>query len=210
MKALKNRKREFRGRATKDGNNYTKPLKEPKNAPTIHQKLEVVRFYEKLLKEKGDAKKTLQEPRPRGAGRKGREAFQDKVKKSREALRRNLQKLCLAKFPCVKGAQVCKWFARSKFERWEEMPDAMRRASSSTCNEWVKKMGLAERGRPQGGGVPMLLQRELDVLIGEMTMGASTVSERREVVTADCIVSSHLLFEGFSAILCVYQTKTLR
>lgn len=146
-----------------------------------------VSYYKTLLEEKKQAKEFLREPRPRKLKRSEQVALKEKKKEAKQILRKSLQKEVEEKHPCLKGSQICKWFKRCMAERWEDIPDAIRKRSFTTGNTWCSKVGLSLRGRQQGGSYPWALQKELDVLIGEMSLGASSISERREVVTAECI-----------------------
>ena len=174
---------------------------------TINEKLEVVRFYNELKNQKKQAKIDSLEPRPAHGTRADRKAWKEKVQAARKQLKRNLQQECAEKFPLVKNCQVCKWVVTARLEQWEELPETTRSRQSATTNEWRRKIGLSDKGRPLGGTYPVVLQKELDMLVSEMTMGSSTVSERREVVTADCIVPRFCF--RHSLLLCLFAVVLL-
>lgn len=150
--------------------------------------MEVVLYYIELKEQKDKAKQTALEPYPKNGAKADKKERRKKVLAAKAVLKRNLQKECNAKFGWLGRCQVCKWYQAYKNENWRELPEVVRRRGPSTTNEWRRKCNLTAKGRPLGGGMPYELQRKLDILIGEMTMGASAVSERR-VVTADCIVA---------------------
>lgn len=151
--------------------------------------MEVVLYYIELKEQKEKAKQATLQPYPKNGTKADKKAHRDKVLAAKAMLKRNLQKECSKKFGWLGRCQVCKWYEAYKNESWQELPEVVRRRGPATTNEWRRKCNLTMKGRPFGGGMPYELQRELDILIGEMTMGTSAVSERREVVTADCIVA---------------------
>ncbi|CAK8985840.1 unnamed protein product [Durusdinium trenchii] len=62
-----------------------------------------------------------------------------------------------------------------------------------TTNSWREKLGLPRKGKPLGGKIPITLQKELDMLMMEMSMGSSSVSVRKEMVTAEAVVASSVV-----------------
>ena len=139
-------------------------------------------------------------PRPVGASKKDLQERKKARTELPKILNTNLQAACKEKFPgVVEGAKICKWEAAAEREKWDELPKVVQNRMSRTTNSWRLKLGLPAKGRPQGGAVPECLQRELDLLIGEMSVGLSRVSERKEVVTVECVVSS----QQFSALAIV-------
>lgn len=194
---VKSRNKRAKEYKTKDNGIFTKPLKKARAILTIEQKLKVVDYWKELKAEKEKAMKQLQEPRPaRSTWPALRERKQVRAK-LRKTARQNIQKLCQEKFAgIVGGAKVCKWEVAAEKEGWRELPATMRSRLSRTTNSWRLKLGLAKKGRPIGGVVPLSLQRELDILIGEMAVGRSRVSERKEVVTLEAVVPCHQLKRG--------------
>lgn len=197
-KKSKATKRTFKGRKTKDSGEYGDVLKPTRRVITIEEKLEVVRFYEELRKTKKAAKERLLHPYPRDGTKAQKKQHREEVLAARAELKRNLQRECKNKFPVLGKSQVIKWARAAKAERWAELPEVVRKKQGATTNEWRSKIeGIPPKGRPLGGQIPMSLQKELDVLISEMSMGRSVVSERREVVTADCIVAWNVIVNAY-------------
>eukprot|EP00435_Cladocopium_sp_Y103_P033811 s1426_g8.t1 len=169
-KKQQSQRREYKGRRTKDNGDFSEPVKDARRVPTLHDKLQVVKFYNDLKQKKSKAKLDACTVCPRTATRKAREAHREKIAEAKKMSKINLQKKCCERFPQLMGkAQACKWAARARQEHWEEIPDAVRRKKTTTSNEWCQKVGLERRGRPQGGRVPIPLQRELDFLIADMS-----------------------------------------
>ena len=168
------------------------PLRPARKCLTLQEKLEMVRYYNVLAEEKKQAKLQVVQVLPRGASKSEKEQHKKKILEAKTKLKMNLQKCCLERFKGRLGkAQLCKWVKRAIAERWEDIPDAVRRKQSTTGNQWASKVGLALRGRSKGGTIPLVLQRELDYLVADMSLGASSISARREVVTAECIETWH-------------------
>lgn len=162
------------------------PLKTPRRTITIQKKLEVLDYYDKLRKEKEAAMQQMVEPRPQGKTRAELQEFYAKKKAAKKQLRVNVQKMCKEKFPeSVGKAQICKWRVTANMEGWRQLPQAIRCRVTATPNSWRQKLGLKLKGRDLGGCVPMALQRELDLLMVEVSSGLSEVSERRELVTVE-------------------------
>ena len=182
-------KKERRSVKTKDENQFDKPLKEPRSTPTLHEKLMAVRYAHELLEEKAEAKRILREPFVAGRPKEERAAMKENKARAKKTLKGSIQKKCMKKFTFMHQSQICKWIKRAKQERWEEIPDIVRRKCTTSSNQWTQKIGLAPRGRKVGGEVPYILQKELDLLIGEMSLGTSSISDRREVVTSTCIAA---------------------
>ena len=114
--------------------------------------------------------------------------FQAK-KEARKKLKNNLQKLCREKFPdLVRKCSVVRWVRTAEEELWEQLPDSIRSRSCETSNEWRRKIGAPLKGRKEGGTVPWILQKELDMLMVEASSGLSDVTERKEMVTVENVV----------------------
>lgn len=173
---------------------FEEELKDPKRVITIDKKLEVLSYYEELLAEKEEAKALRTAPRPVGMNAATRKKHREAKHEANKKLKRNLQKMCETKFPFVKGCRVLKWRRAARAEGWAQLPVQLKSRISCTSNGWRKRFGLAMKGRKLGGGMPWELQKELDLLMSEMTCGRSDVSERREIVTVEDIVS-HPEFE---------------
>ena len=63
-KTVKSRSKRLKEYKTKDQGVYEKELKPTRNIATIETKLQVVKYWKTLKKQKEEAKKALQEPRP--------------------------------------------------------------------------------------------------------------------------------------------------
>ena len=176
-------------KATIDQGVFTEQLKAPRKVVSIQKKLDALELYDKLKAEKLAALEKLQEPRPVGVTLKKRKAFRAERKEMLKKMRRNIQKECEKAFPYVKGSRMSCWKARSQAEGWLELPAVLRSRLSATPNTWRKRFDIPKKGPKAGGGVPIQLQRELDVLMVEMASGSSDVAERREIVSVDDIVT---------------------
>ena len=196
-KTVKSRSKRLKEYKTKDQGVYEKELKPTRNIATIETKLQVVKYWKTLKKQKEEAKKALQEPRPADGNKRELKQWRAARKIHQKTLKGNLQSMCAKKFPSViHQSKICRWAETAEKERWEEMPEVMRSRLTCTSNAWRSKFPIAPKGHPVGGGVPDCLQKELDLLIGEMAMGRSRVSERKEVVTIECVASCrHPKFE---------------
>ena len=189
-KNVKSRNRRPREYKTKDLGVYEKELKPTRTMTTIEKKLQVVRYWNKLKKEKEDARVALSEPRPVNMNKKQLKEWREARQIHRKTLKNNLQSMCAQKFPgAIFQSKICRWAKTAEREKWEEMPEVMRSRLICTSNTWRSKFGIAPKGRPLGGKVPLCLKKELDLLIGEMAVGRSRVSERKEVVTLECVAS---------------------
>ena len=71
------------------------------------------------------------------------------------------------------------------------MPEAVRSRAAATNNMWRSKLKLSLKGQHTGSTIPYQIQRELDLLIMEMTSGMSDVSERKEIVDVESIAPRH-------------------
>ena len=183
----KPKKRESK-RPTIDGGVFSDPPPKPRKTNTLQDKLKVVDMYLALKAERHQANKVLCEPKNPAADAATRKAQHAARQKAKDIARKNIRSECAKLFPDIVGkAQVCKWVETCAREAWREIPETIRHKIVTTNNEWRRKLGLPLRGRTEGGGVPLALQRELDVLVMEHTAGLSEISERREVVTAEQI-----------------------
>lgn len=149
----------------------------------------VLNFRDELLQERRQADLTNNSPVELNLSPEERSAARRARKKAKSILKKKISQECASKFPNIVGkARVERWQAASVLEHWRDLPEAVAARETTTSNEWRRKVGAPLRGRNEGGGVPLELQRELDVLIMEMTAGASDVSERKEVVTAEQVL----------------------
>lgn len=170
MKSTKSKKRrQFKGRRAKDEGAWEQALPEKtRRNITIEDKLKVLDFLEKMEKEKAAAIKLLSEPRTRKAAAEARAEDREKRKQAKQTKKLNLQKECQKQFPLIVGkAWVCKWKKIAAKECWRDLPQPVRSRMSCTTNSWRLKIGLSAKGRPQGGRVPLVLQKELDILMAE-------------------------------------------
>ena len=155
----------------------------PRRTITIADKLKVIAYYQKMKREKDkqEEEKALQA----GVKRK-----RSDVDSSSQEPSTNLQHLCELKFPDIVGKCIVKrWVMTAARERWLDLPKHIRSRLTSTPNGWRHELGLSKRGRREGGCIPEVLQVELDKLICDMVAGASEVTERKEVVTAEDVDS---------------------
>lgn len=157
---------------------------------TIEEKLKVLQVYDELKEEKEKIMEALQEPRPIGATRADQKKFFVKKKELKQKLRKNIQKICKERFPEIVGnSKVLRWKTKSEEEAWRQLPESYRARASETNNAWRKKANLKLKGRSCGSRIPFQLQKELDLLMMEMTSGLSDVSERKEIVDNESIVN---------------------
>ena len=90
----------------------------------------------------------------------------------------------------IQGAQMCKWIKAAEKEKWSDLPEVMKSRCAATPNAWRKRIhGLRPKGKAHGGSVPLPLQVELDKLMADMSSGASSISERKELVTTEHVAS---------------------
>ncbi|CAK9086713.1 unnamed protein product [Durusdinium trenchii] len=184
----KNRKRQYK---TIDNGVFTEQLRVPRRVVSIEQKLKVLDRYEEMLATKKSAAEDALEPRPRGAGREAVLAWSKKRKQAKRRMRFDSLKKLREEFPDIVGkAQPSKWKKAAESEAWRELPEFFRARSSATTNSWRRKLGLPLKGRPEGGCVPLQIQRELDTLMMEFSSGLSSVSERKELVTVEHIAET--------------------
>ena len=176
-------------KATIDEGVFHEQLKPPRKVVSIQKKLDALKLYDTLKAEKLAAMEKLQEPRPVGATAKRRKEFRAERREMLKNMRRNIQAECEKAFPYVKGSRMSCWKARSEAEGWAEIPAVLRSRLTATPNSWRQRFDIPKKGRKAGGGVPIQLQRELDLLMVEMASGSSDVAERREIVSVDDIVT---------------------
>jgi len=74
-------------------------LQESRRVITIGEKLPVVDFYEKMLKEKQEHEKIVQEPRSVKVSAKQRKEEKNRKIEARKKMQRNIQKECAKIFP---------------------------------------------------------------------------------------------------------------
>lgn len=167
-------------RKTLDDGQFDGTLK-PRRAITIGEKLKVVSYYLKTRKERA-AQAESEEPRKR----KRRTNQEDGTEDQATPKVKSLEKLCQEKFPqIVRNCTVKKWVVAASHEKWFDLPKAVRNRITVTPNTWRQELGLAKRGRQEGGAIPLALQVELDKLIADMAAGTSEITERKEVVSAE-------------------------
>lgn len=99
--------------------------------------------------------------------------------------------MCREEFPDLVGkTQVCKWVQAAADEHWDLLPEPLRARLCTASNEWKTKMNIGKlRGRSVGGSIPLSLQKELDYLMLEFSSGMSRVTDRREIITLESIVT---------------------
>lgn len=113
------------------------------------------------------------------------------IPEAKKNAKRNIQKMCREEFPDLVGkTQVCKWVQAAADEHWDLLPEPLRARLCTTSNEWKIKMNIGKlRGRSVGGSIPLSLQKELDYLMLEFSSGMSRVTDRREIITLESIVT---------------------
>lgn len=149
---------------------------------TIADKLKVVKYWHSLCARK---KKLMESVAKESVATKKSFKSKSQLKRKRGF---NMQAQCKAKFPDIVGkTQVCKWVSARKREGWDDIPDALRQRLLVLPNTIRAQRGLGPRGHPEGGRVPLVLQRELDTLISEVTHGRSEITTRQQIVTVDQI-----------------------
>ena len=155
----------------------------------LEDKYQVVQFYAALKKEISEHRQALCEPHE--VDQMGQLVESSALKKSKKTpVKRNLQKECELKFPdIVKKNKVCRWHASCVRECWSEVPQTIRLKLKTLPNSWRNRMGLPLKGRSIGGNIPEQIRRELDYLLVESAMGASEISERKEPITAEQVVT---------------------
>lgn len=190
LKPKKTVKRSIKKKATKDSNCYDQPLNEPRKVIPLHTKLEALALYEKLRDEKKQAKDALLEPRPARLSREQLKERKERLNKLKKVACRNVGKAVKQQFPHVVShpGQIGKWAKVASRESWAEMSATARAQVACTTNSWRKKLNLPLKGRPEGGKIPLRLQQELDMLMVEMSSGRSSISVRKEMVTAESVV----------------------
>lgn len=202
-RAKTSKKGEKRKRPTKDEGQWEQPLNKSRRCITIQEKLKVIEFREKLLAEHHAANKAICEPVQLNQSRAEKKAARQAKKKAKQTLQKRVQAECSKQFPDIVGCcRVAKWAKAAASEHWKDLPDAYASRASATNNQWRIKVGAPMKGRTEGGGVPLVLQKELDALLMEMTAGASEVSERKEVVTTEQVAIWRCLIIFFCHLTC--------
>lgn len=178
-------------RSTIDGGKFDQELKAPRKVVTIAEKMKVVRYYLSRKSQKLREQLNKCEPVTRLGNSAGRskKAVKKTITKPSVSVK-NLNKECKERFKEIVGNNsVCRWVKTAQRERWSEIPEMVQARITQPGNTWRNKVGLTPKGRTPGGVIPYGLQKELDLLVTEMVSGNSDVSERREVVTAEDVVS---------------------
>ena len=150
----------------------------------------VLEFRKKLLAEKQAANQVACEPDNVGQAAAERRKAKKARKEAQKVLKKRVEVECKKEFPQIVGTcRVHRWAKAAAREHWADLPEAFTSRASATTNVWRSKVGCDLKGRKEGGNVPLSLQRELDVLIMEMTSGQSDTSERKEVVSTEQVVA---------------------
>lgn len=169
---------------------WDQPLGKARRTITIKDKLLVLDYRDQLLKERRAANMASIQPVDLTKSKADRMADREAKKKAKDTLKKVVEKECQAKFPHIVGqARVSRWHKTCEVEHWRDLPDAISSRETTTSNQWRLKVGAPAKGRREGGGVSLELQKELDVLLMEMTAGASEVSERKEIVTTEQVAT---------------------
>ena len=172
---------------------WQKPVGKARRTITIADKLKVVEFWQKRKQERIEearAKVKANEAEQNRSSEQEIVRVKAAARKAKKVNLKGLEKECRAEFPDIVGqSRVAKWVRAASDEQWSEIPSAIRARTCTTSNTWRVKLGLPVRGRREGGSVPLSLQKELDYLVMEHAAGQSEVTERREVVTPEHVVS---------------------
>ena len=175
---------------TVDSGVFPEPLRAPRRAIPIQDKLKVLDYYEALLKEKAKNIELAKIPRPVGMGRAALGAWRSQRKKCLNKARRGIERLCRERYPdIVQKTKIIKWYRACAREGWRDLPEVVRTRTVATTNAWRASRNIPEKGRKRGGRIPLRLQKELDHLMIECTSGTSKVSERKELVTVEQVDS---------------------
>lgn len=173
-----------------DGGLFPIELKTPKRTVTIRDKLVAVRYFNELKKKKEEVLDKLKAPRPTGGTRASLREFFAERKKLKKSSKTNLEKECRKRYPDIcKNCTIARWAAKAAVEQWETLPEELQARLVETPNAWRRKVNAPVKGQKIGGSVPMPIQKELDWLMIEVTSGLSSITERREIVTVENIVS---------------------
>ena len=157
---------------TIDQGQFDEPLKPMRRSICIQQKLEVVNYYNQLKAEKKKDEEKLTEPRPVGVTQAELKKIFQQKREARTRLKRNLEKMCQEKFPgVVKRCAISRWARKAAAEQWDQLPGSVRKRASETNNTWKRQVQAPLKGRKQGGSVPWVLQKELDMLMIEASTG---------------------------------------
>lgn len=177
-----------------DSGEFSAPLNAVRRKITIRQKMEVLTYYEEILKRRREANNKYHEPRPVGASQEDLAAWHERIKKASKDRFLAASKMCKQKFPnIVQGARVSRWYKAAKREKWADLPEALRANCTDTPNSWRTRVGAPLKGRVRGGSVPVALQVELDKLMVEVSSGLSSVSERKEIVSSEHVAPWHYI-----------------
>ena len=171
-------------RRTKDQGAWERAPPKARRQIFIEQKLKVVQTYRKLAKKRDEAHETVHKRMPAGLKTEDKKAFLEAREQAKKVCRLNLETLCAQEHPdLVNKGNVWKWVKQADAEGWDSIPATDRVRWTEIPNSWRQKMNLPKKGRAIGGAVPALIQAELDRLVLEHSMGASDVTERKEVVS---------------------------
>lgn len=173
-----------RTRQTIDKGEWEEAPSKPRRQIFINDKLKVVRRLKKLRQEKDKATQVVYERIPAGMSNEERKKMQEKKAAAKKVLKRNVLRECAKEFAKIVGnCQVWKWERQCDRERWEDIPESDRVRWLEVPNGWRSKLKIAKKGRKTGGVIPLPIQEELDRLLAEHVLGASDITERKEVVS---------------------------
>lgn len=144
----------------------------------------MVKHFRSLKEERDKATEIAYARMPSRLSQDEKNKWLTKKQNARKILKRNIHTECQKAFPdLVRSACVWKWDKQCAAEGWEQIPEANRVRWIEVPNSWRTKMKLPPKGRPAGGLAPIAIQRELDKLVAEHVLGASDITERKEVVS---------------------------
>lgn len=171
-----------------DGDEWESAPPKPRRHIFIAQKMKVVEYLKELRKQREKANQTLHERVPRRVSPQQKDALIKKRQDAKAILKRNILETCRQKFPDIVGScGVYKWERQAEAEGWEQIPASDRVRWTEVPNSWRLRMKLPQKGRVHGGSVPVEICNGLDRLLAAHVLGASDISERKEVVSWDSI-----------------------
>lgn len=190
------KKKGTKPRKTIDEGVFSQPLKPPRRTITIKTKLEILKRYVELMKEKNKNRAAATEPKPLGGTREQLQKWTEERRAALKAARQSVFKQVKHEFPgVIKSAQICKWLKTARREKWHDLPEIIQTRCVATKNTWRSAAGLPSKGKTEGGKIPVALQVELDRLMCEISSGSSSISERKEIVTIEHVVPLATLAE---------------
>lgn len=190
------------------------PVREYKKKITIEERLEVVRWYDRMMKGEGDDEKKDEEEAEKeneeGAEQEESELQEHRAEKMKSKQKRkkgscrrkgrNLLALARTKFPGIVGQHtaLCRWSQSAKKQRWEDLPEKVRKEAKEVPDVWKAALGHGEsKGKQRFQQVPNEVMKSLDEHMCLICQGVSAVTERCEEVLLHEIVQSSVIYAIF-------------